>query len=326
MKKIIILTTGGTIFSVKDKLGLTPSNFNEIKKYIKLDDLDCDIEYKELMVLDSSNVQPEEWVLIAKEINDIINDYDGIVITHGTDTLAYTSSMLSFMLLNPSIPIVLTGSQMPITDPLSDAHDNLKLAVSMAMSSHGGVFVAFNRKVILGTRAVKVRTSNFNAFDSINMKNYGELNSNGLVLSNKLSQGKYTYNEAIESNVFLLKLTPTTNPIIIDLLIQNGTKGIVIEAFGAGGIQFIRRDFISKIKEATKHNVPIIVCSQCLYEMSNFNIYEVGKKSVNEGVIEAYDMTTEACVTKLMFALKQSNSLDEIKKIFHTNYVGEIDI
>ncbi len=327
MKKIIILTTGGTIFSVDNKDGLTPSNFNNIKKYIQLDNLNCNIDYKELMVLDSSNIQPEEWVLIANEVNKIINDYDGIVITHGTDTLAYTSSMLSFMLLNPNKPIVLTGSQMPITHPLSDAHDNLKLAISMAQTNHNGVFVAFNRKIILGTRAVKVRTSNFNAFDSINSKTYGILNSNGLTFNlDNNSNKKYIFNSNIETNVFLIKLTPTTNPNIIDLLINSGIKGIVIEAFGAGGIQFIRRDFISKIKEATRKSVPIIVCSQCLYEMSNFNIYEVGKKSIKEGVIEAYDMTTEACVTKLMHALGNTNDLNEIKNIFHTNYVGEIEI
>ncbi len=326
MKNIIILTTGGTIFSVEDKLGLKPSNFNEIKKYINLENLDCNITYKELMVLDSSNIQPEEWIIISEEINNVIDDYDGIVITHGTDTLAYSSSMLSFMNLNPHKPIVLTGSQIPITDPLSDAHDNLKLAVKMACSETKGVFVAFNQKIILGTRAVKVRTTNFNAFESINMKNFGELTSSGLLLQENKNNNKYVFNNKIETSVFLLKLTPTTNPQIIDMLITSGIKGIVIEAFGAGGIQFIRRDFISKIKEASSKNIPIIVCSQCLYEMSNFNIYEVGKKSLNEGVIEAFDMTTEACVTKLMYALGQTNNIDEIKKIFHTNLVGEIDI
>lgn len=327
MKKIIILTTGGTIFSVESKDGLVPESFNKIKDYIDLRNLDCEIIYKELMVLDSSNIQPEEWIIISNEVDKVINEFDAIIITHGTDTLAYTASMLSFMIQCPKIPIILTGSQTPLSNPLTDANDNLKLAITMAKTGIRGVFVSFDRKIILGCRAVKVRTTNFNAFESINMRNLAVLSAKGIEIDYDVVpkfNGEYQLINKINAKVFLIKLTPATNPIIIDILIESGIKGIVIEAFGAGGLQFIRRDFIAKIKNATKNNIPIIVCSQCLYEMSNFSIYEVGKKTLNEGVIEAFDMTTEATVTKLMWALGQTDNLDTIRQIFNTNYTGEI--
>lgn len=326
MKKILLLTTGGTISSVASGNGLIPADASSLILNV-LKEEDTDIHYKNIMVLDSSNIQPEEWKIIAKEAFTAMPEYDGIIITHGTDTMAYTASMMCFMIQNPAIPIVFTGSQLPITHPLTDAVLNLKSALAMAKTDHQGIFVAFDRKIILGCRAVKVRTSGFTAFESINLKSVGHISASGLtirkdILTHYTKPPKLVLE--IETNVFLLKLTPTTNPSIIDLLIAAGTRGIVIEAYGVGGISFIRRDFISKIKNAIDANIPVVVCSQCLYESSNFHIYEVGNKALQSGVIEALDMTTEAAVCKLMYALGQTHDLQKVKQIFSTPIAREI--
>lgn len=326
MKKILLLTTGGTISSIESSNGLVPADASKFMVDI-LSEENTIIECKNIMVLDSSNIQPEEWKIMAHEAYEAALKYDGIIITHGTDTMAYTASMLSFMIQNPSIPIVITGSQLPLSHPLTDAVLNLKSALVMAKSEYQGIFIAFDRKIILGCRAVKVRTSGFSAFESINLKSVGKISSYGLEIRKEIL-GHYTSPMKlccdIETNIFLIKLTPTTNPSIIDMLIQAGIKGIVIEAYGAGGISFIRRDFVSKIKNATLANIPVVVCSQCLYESSNFHIYEVGNKAIQNGAIEALDMTTESAVCKLMYALGQTNDLAKVKKIFSTPLAREI--
>lgn len=328
MKKILILSTGGTISSTHSINGLKPSDTHNLYKSI-LNDNECIIESESILVLDSSNIQPEEWKIIAEKTFYNMNKYDGIIITHGTDTMSYTASMISFMIQNPTIPIIFTGSQLPINHPLTDAVDNLNCALAMAKSKIPGVFLAFNRKIMFGCRSVKVRTSSFDAFESINYKKFGTVSANGLNLRKEMihkTNNKPVLNTKINTNVFLLKLTPTTNPNIIPLLINSGIKGIIIEAYGAGGISFIRRDFVSEIKKAIDANIPVVVSSQCLYERANFNIYEVGTKVLASGAIEAIDMTTESCVTKLMYALGQTDDLKEIKKIFLTPISYEINI
>ena len=328
MKKLLMLTTGGTISSIESESGLVPSSADTILKQMGIEQShEFSLDVKEILLLDSSNIQPEEWNIIATAIYENMHNYDGIIVTHGTDTMAYSTSMVSFMVQNPSIPVVFTGSQLPIGNFLTDAITNLRSAFAMALSGVPGIFVAFDRKIILGTRAVKVRTTSFNAFESINLKYAGTVDSNGLSLNHYVIpsyEKEPIFNNKINSDVFLLKLTPGTNPHIIDILIESKVSGVVIEAFGAGGIQFVRRDFIEKLHNAYKHGIPVVVCSQCLYESSNFNIYQVGKKALSAGVIEAFDMTTEAAVTKLMWALGQTNNISEIKKIFETNYAGEI--
>jgi L-asparaginase len=258
-----------------------------------------------------------------------MNYYDGIVVTHGTDTMAYTSSMISFMIQNPKIPVVFTGSQLPISHPLTDAIANLRYALSMALSKIRGIYLAFDRKIILGCRAVKVRTTAFHAFESVNIHSVATIDSSGLsIRESQLFDYKdeTLFNTNLEDRVFLLKLTPGTNPEIIDLLIQSNIKGIVIEAFGAGGVQAVRRDFVSAIAKASKHNIPVVVTSQCLYEQANLNIYQVGTNVLKQGAIEALDMTTEAAVTKLMWVLGQTNDLNEIRKYFSTSLAGEITL
>ncbi|MBD5391038.1 asparaginase [bacterium] len=326
MKKILILSTGGTISSVPSQEGLVPKDSQQVLKDI-LSDEEAGIDSKDIMVLDSSNIQPEEWKIIASEIFEQMPKYDGIIVTHGTDTMAYTASMITFMVQNPSIPIVFTGSQLPITHPLTDAVDNLHCAFAMAKSGISGVFLAFNRKIMFGSRCVKARTSSFDAFESINLNPVGRVSATGLSIQKDLiHENRETPKLVLDinTNVFLLKLTPTTNPSIIPLLLSFGIEGIVIEAYGAGGISYIRRDFIKEIKNAISKGIPIVVSSQCLYERSNFNIYEVGTKVIASGAIEAYDMTTEATVTKLMYALGQTKNLAEIKKIFLTPIANEI--
>lgn len=326
MQKILLLSTGGTISSIPSAAGLIPTDSESLLKQI-LEDETTTIDSESIMALDSSNIQPEEWKIIASAIFEHMKYYDGIIVTHGTDTMAYTASMMSFMIQHPAIPIVFTGSQLPFHHPLTDALDNLRAALAMAKSTILGIFIAFNRTILFGCRAVKVRTSSFDAFESINLKKVGKISSSGLVIRDGLIQ-KYekepVLNLDIDTNVFLLKLTPTTNPNIIPLLISSGIHGIVIEAFGAGGISFVRRDFVTEIKKAIQQGIPVVVCSQCLYERSNFNIYEVGTKVLQSGAIEALDMTSEAAVTKLMYALGQTTDIAHVKKIFSTPISYEI--
>lgn len=269
---------------------------------------------------------------MGERINQAImnKECDAIVMTHETDTMAYTASALSFMLANVSIPIIICGSQLPLSHPLSDGIDNIRLAFYAALHEQlKGVFIAFNHKVMLGTRCVKVRTMGFDAFESVNIKPVATLDARGLTIhQNLLPQPKESFHfyKDICKDVFLLKLIPGMKPEILDILAQQNYRGIVIEAFGAGGIHFIRRDLIAKLEKMVEKGICVVVCSQCLYENSDFSIYESGQKVLKHGVIQGYDMTSEACVTKLMWALAQHKTIQEITKIFATSYVLEITI
>lgn len=325
-KKILLITTGGTIVSVPGKEGLTPAAMPDLARMAG-NGLDCRIDTVEPFRLDSSNIQPEEWQTLAEVIHTRFAEYDGIVITHGTDTLSYTACMLSYMLQGIPVPVVLTGSQLPLRHPLTDAHSNLQTALSMAMSGYGGVYVAFDRKVMRGTRTVKARTRSFNAFESINCPPVATADARGLVLAEAPDlKTEYKYNPGLCGEVLLLKLVPGTPPQALEALAGMGCKGLVIEAFGAGGIHVVRRNLASQLRSMVDKGISIVAVSQCLYEPSDFSLYEVGREALLAGIIEGRDMTSEAAVTKLMWALANTNNAAEVRLVFDTCLAGEVSL
>lgn len=327
MKRILLITTGGTIASAPTGEGLAPTERGGDFSFLRGIKFDFDLRIRDLFRLDSSNIQPEEWQTIARTVTEEYENCDGIVLTHGTDTMAYTAAALSFMLRGLPVPLVVTGSQLPLTHLLTDGVENLRCAFAMACAGRPGIFVAFHRKVILGTRAVKVRTFAMDAFESINYPYVAEVDANGLVLNETAlpePAEKFSLKERICSRVFLLKLFPGLDPQIFDMLLRMDCRGIVVEAFGAGGLNFIRRDLVSKLKAAVAAGVTVVVCSQCLYERSDFSIYQTGRKALETGVIEARDMTTEAAVTKLMWVLGQTDDPAEIRRLYTEDCAGEL--
>lgn len=326
-KKILLLSTGGTIASVISDSGLVPKESGE--QLIKLlGKLPFEIEVKNILQLDSSNIQPEEWKFIAEEIFKYRNDYDGIVVSHGTDTMAYTASMLSFMLQGIEIPVVLTGSQVPINVVLSDAPDNLRLAFTAATKCAPGIYLAFDRKVMLGCRTVKVRTTNFNAFESVNVPPVAKITSDGMVFEKKVKavSGPCKLNTDIDSHVSLVKLFPGFDPNLLFAMAKSGCHGIIIEAYGMGGMNYIRRNMVGAVGKLIRQGIPVIASSQCLYERSDLTKYEVGRLALLEGAISAHDMTSECAITKLMWALRQSMGVHQVAQFFNTNVVGEVTL
>lgn len=328
MKKILMISTGGTLASSHSDNGLTPGlHGNDILDRIEGLTAGFQVDQEELFMLDSSNMQPEEWSALAECIYERRNLYDGIVVIHGTDTLAYTASALSFALQGIRIPVVITGSQVSIENPIADATENCRAALHMAASGCAGVYVAFNRKIIMGTRASKVRTRSFDAFESIDYPYAARINSGGLMVNPSISRH---YGEScvlrskFSADVFLLKIFPGISPDIFKRLEQMGIRGVYVEGFGIGGLPFEKRNLTEAIREAVEHGMIVAVGSQCLYEGSDFSVYEVGRQVLNCGVIETGNMTSEAAVTKLMWALGQYEDPQEVCQIMKTNLLGEI--
>ncbi len=181
-KKILLLTTGGTIASMPGGEGLEPQRSDVMERELEQLRTYYDITVRDVMCLDSSNIRPEEWQEIAGHIFRDREGFDGIVVSHGTDTMAYTASAVTYMLPGIDLPVVFTGSQLPLADMLSDGPDNLRTAFAMAAAGHPGVFLAFDRKVMLGCRAVKVRASGFSAFESVNARYAALVSNQGLVV------------------------------------------------------------------------------------------------------------------------------------------------
>lgn len=329
MKKILILNTGGTFSSEATGHGLMPSiTGDEIIKKLGIVSDEMELSVEDLWSLDSANIMPEDWASLAQKIADSLQDYDGFVVIHGTDTLAYTSSMLSFMLQNIQVPVVVTGSQMPLNMPMSDALMNLQTSVWMAASGVPGVFVAFDRKIMLGCRTSKVRTVSFNAFESINCPYVGEVNAFGLQLytDKKPKLARINLQTDFSNKIAVLKVFPGMDLEVFSFLQNGGYEGVYIEGFGLGGLPFLRNDITAEIRKASDNGLPILVGSQCRYEGSDLSVYETGQRILDCGGIPVYDMTQEAVVTKLMWVLGQTKKYDQVRWLFGSDLVGEVTL
>lgn len=330
MKNILLLTTGGTIACVETNEGLAPALSGEwlLKKIPEIKSK-CNVTVKQILNIDSSNMSSSDWKIISEAIYEGLKEFDGIVITHGTDTMSYTTAIVSFMIKNVNKPVVFTGSQRPIEFKGSDGVINLAQAFKTVISGVKGVCIVFNGKIIRGTRAFKIHSLDEDAFVSCDNSYIGRIIDGQVVLQNQYYHidGNLELHNNVCDDVFLLKLIPGIKPEIVDFIVEYGYKGVVVEAFGLGGIPSEYNNLLEKLKKITNvYHIPVIVVSQCIYDGTNLNVYKVGVDAEKCGLISGKDMSTEAAVTKLMWALGQTKDFEEIQKIMNTNICGEMNV
>lgn len=322
MKKILLIATGGTIASVQTENGLKPAISPEmLLSYILNACSKCDIEVKQIFNIDSTNIQPEHWMLIVREIEASYDSYDGFLITHGTDTMAYTASALSYLIQGASKPIVLTGAQKPISDEFTDARRNLSDSINFILNGGlNGIFIVFDGKAILGTRARKVRSKSFAAFDSIGYPIAAFIDDNRIIkyLESPAVSSEVRFAPSISDSVFLLKLIPGIRPEILAYLGEHYDI-IVIESYGVGGIPFYdKRNFLNELRALTEKGKIIVIATQVMLEGSDAEKYEVGALALDRyNVLQSFDMTVESAVTKLMWLCAEHEGYEEIRDGFY---------
>lgn len=325
MKKqnILMLATGGTIACKRSESGLTPLlSSQELIQFVPDSRSFCEVEAIQVFNIDSTNMQPCHWLSIAQIIHEQYNRFDGFVICHGTDTMAYTAAALSYLIQNSPKPIVITGAQKPIDMEITDAKTNLldSLRFASCPKAHG-VNIVFDGKVIAGTRGKKERTKSYNAFSSINFPYIATIQDDKILFylddKDRLTSSPQFYSR-LNANVGLLKLIPSSDALLLDYM-ANRYDGVIIESFGVGGLpSYESGDFRDAIAHWTSLGKTVVMTTQVTNEGSNMSIYEVGKNIKKEfGLLEAYDMTLEAAVTKLMWILGQTKNEKEIRTLFY---------
>lgn len=322
MKKILLIATGGTIASKNSPEGLEPQlGSKEILQYVPSVYEICEVDTLQLFNIDSTNMMPHHWIKIATAIEENYDSYDGFIILHGTDTMSYTSAALSYLVQNVRKPIILTGSQRPIDKEVTDAKRNLYDSFLYASdeASHG-VNIIFDGHVICGTRARKSRSQSFNAFSSINFPDIAVIRNNRIIryICDEVAQEKPDFYHALNDRILLMKLIPGMKPDIFDY-IKDDYDAVIIESFGVGGVPCDENDsFMKAIHRWTALGKMVVMSTQVPYEGSDMEVYKVGY-TIKERfeLLEAYDMTTETVVTKLMWILGQTKDVRKVRELFY---------
>jgi len=336
--KILLIYTGGTIGMVKDKKTntLVPVEISEIFKHVpelKLFNYQIDtISLKPL--IDSSNTTPNFWKNMLKTIKQNYFLYDGFVILHGTDTMAYSASAMSFMIENIDKPIIFTGSQLPISEIRTDGRENLLTAISISASKLPNgeatvpeVCIYFENKLFRANRTSKYSTDQFKAFKS---PNYPLLANVGIDIAFNFpyiyypSKHEVLFHEELNQNVAIIKLFPGIQQNVIDSIMSiEGIKGIVLETYGAGNAP-TNDWFLRSIKKAIEKEICVLNVTQCLIGSIKMGIYETSREMLQLGVIDGKDMTTEAAVTKMMYVLSKGFNYQESRYYLQHSIRGEM--
>jgi L-asparaginase len=326
IKRILILFCGGTISMHKDEATGTLLSSHAADQLFSLEPrlrevADFDVHY--VCNMDSTNLAISEWEAMTRLIEESYDKYDAFLITQGTNTLAFTSSALSFSLQGLGKPVVLTGAQIPVEAMSTDGRNNFINAVRVCCMNLAGVFVVFGSKIILGCRAKKVSEAELDAFNSFNDGDFGEINIG--IRINKTYTRRHGNFPAIrngfEPNIICLTMIPGFNTKFIDGLLDSGAKGLIIRAVGSGDLPY---DWLPSLERATAMKIPVLVTTQCRGS-TIMGVNDPGYRLLGVGAIQVFDMSMEAMSTKLMWLLKQNTPFEKMKERIQTNIAGEIN-
>ncbi len=328
--RILLLSCGGTITMARGEDGsLGPAGVQALLDRLPELQSMAEVEVLSLGDLDSANVQPEFWVQLSAALYERYADYDGFVVTHGTDTMVYTAAALSFFLQELGKPIVLTGAQVPLTQVGSDGRANLINAVRVACADLAEVCVVFGTRVIRGTRARKTSAFDLEAFSSMNETLLGTI---GLTLRlapharRRSQQRRPLYSPKLCAQVARLAVWPGMEPEVLRMVAAQHA-GLVIEGFGVGTVPSHERSLLPAIRWATsERGIPVVLGTQCVVGSTALELYQVGRGALEAGAIPALDMTPEAAQVKLMWALGQTRDLRQVESILLKSYVGELEL
>jgi L-asparaginase len=332
-KRILILNTGGTISSVKTAHGYEPaSGYVELAltqiPALKHQDMPEYVVKEYLPLLDSSNMTVNDWNRIASDIAREYEHFDGFVVFHGTDTMAYTASALSFMLEHLAKPVIVTGSQIPLSEVRNDAIDNV--ITSLWLCAHQPIHevcIYFNQSLLRGNRTQKISAQRFNAFDSPNYPHLATIGINIELHQNLLRKPPKTpfhLQTIIPNFIANFRLFPGFSSDVLAYILNQPLRGLILETYGAGNAQNNDPRFLELLKEACERGLIIVNCTQCQHGQVEMSQYATGHTLKQAGLISGHDMTSEAAHCKLLYLLSKDLSNPEIKKMMETDLCGEL--